>query len=306
MKITKKNAFIFIILPLIFVILGVLFFPYETYEEYNSIVTTINFLGLFLLIIGFILKTKEKSHIIKTIGWSMVAFFWSTQINYLYFYEDGDFINAFFVISGIFVLFYIAYHELLSLEKKESVSCLNWIAGAAALAGIIYSGIELTPLQMWLRETVASQSAYSLELFVDDVVLSGIFISWKTATINLIFGCTAVQSMVLFVGIILPLPNVDLKRKIIGLAVTVIPVYFLNLLRNALVVYLTGTYGDDFFPMAHNVIAKILSLIALIILLLIIIRILPEVFDEISCIIDLPKRKGPIENFLKKIVRGKK
>ena len=183
---------------------------------------------------------------------------------------------------------------------------MNWIAGSAAIAGIIYSGIELTPFQMWLRETVASQSVMVLDVFVDNITINGVFIKWQDAFINLIFACTAVQSMVLFVGIILPLPKVGLKRKIIGLAITVIPVYFLNLVRNALVVYLTGVYGDDFFPIAHNYIAKILSLIALIILLYILIKILPEVFDEISCLIDLPKRKGPIEGFIKKLIRSKK
>ena len=109
-----------------------------------------------------------------------------------------------------------------------------------------------------------------------------------------------------YAPIILPLPKVELKRKIIGLAITVIPVYFLNLVRNALVVYLTGFYGDDFFSMAHNVIAKILSLIALIILLFILIKIMPEVFNEISCLIDLPKRKGPIERFINKAIGRKK
>jgi len=303
----KKNfSIIFFLLPSILLIIGILFFPYEKHEEYNMALTSINFVGLFLLAFGYLFRKKEKSHLIKIFGWTLVAFFWSTQINYLYFYEGGDFVNAFFVIAGVFVLFYISYHEMLSIEKKDSVSCLNWIAGAAAIAGIIYSVIELTPLQMWLREIVASQSAYALEIFVDNVDVNGIFISWQTATINLIFGCTAVQSMVLFVGIILPLPTADLKRKIIGLAITIVPVYFLNLIRNALVIFLTGTYGDDFFPTAHNVIAKILSLIALIILLFILIKILPEVFDEISCIVDLPKRKGPIESFFKKIVRGKK
>jgi archaeosortase A (PGF-CTERM-specific) len=302
----EKTTLIFIILPLVFVIVGILFYPYEPQDEIITYLTYINFTGLVLLAIGYFIKLNGKGHILKIIGWSLVAFFWSTQINSLYFGEDGDIVNAFFCCAGIFVLFYIAYHEWLSIEKKESVSCLNWIAGAAAIAGFIYFGIELTPLQMWLRETVASQSAYTLEIFVDNVEIDGIFISWQTATINLIFACTAVQSMVLFVGIILPLPKVDIKYKLIGLAVTVLPVYFLNLVRNALVVFLTGNYGDDFFPIAHNVIAKILSLIALVILLFILIKILPQVFDEISCIIDLPKRKGPIERFMYKIIGSKK
>jgi len=171
---------------------------------------------------------------------------------------------------------------------------------------LIYFGIELSPLQMWLREAVASQSGLVLDIFVDNVSVDTIYIYWEDTVIKLIFACTAVQSMVLFVGLILPLPKVGLKRKVIGLAITVVPVYFLNLVRNALVIYLTGIYGDDFFSIAHNVIAKILSLIALIILLFIIIKIIPEVFDEISCIIDLPKRKGPAEKvFLNNIWRKK-
>ena len=303
---SKKIASIFFILPAIFVIIGILFFPYSTIDEKFLELAFINFSGLIILLIGYFLKEKEKSHIIKIIGWSFVAFFWSTQINTLYFGEEGDFINVFFCISGIFVLFYVAYHEWLSLEKKEPVSCLNWIAGAAAFAGLIYFGIELSPLQMWLREAVASQSGLVLDIFVDNVSVDTIYIYWEDTVIKLIFACTAVQSMVLFVGLILPLPKVGLKRKVIGLAITVVPVYFLNLVRNALVIYLTGIYGDDFFSIAHNVIAKILSLIALIILLFIIIKIIPEVFDEISCIIDLPKRKGPAEKvFLNNIWRKK-
>ena len=302
----QKTALIFIILPTIFVAVGILFFPYEPQYDTITFLSLVNFTGLILLAIGYLLKVNKKEHIIKIIGWALVAFFWSTQINALYFGEEGDLINAFFCGAGIFLLFYVAYHEWLSYEKKETVSCLNWIAGAAAIAGVIYSGIELSPLQMWLRETVASQSGMILDIFVDNVAVDSIFISWKSALINLIFACTAVQSMVLFVGIILPLPKVELKRKIIGLAITVIPVYFLNLVRNALVVYLTGFYGDDFFSIAHNVIAKILSLIALIILLFILIKLIPEVFDEISCLIDLPKRKGPIERFINKAIGRKK
>lgn len=302
----QKTALIFIILPAIFVAVGILFFPYEPQYDAITLLSLVNFTGLILLAIGYILKVNRKEHIIKIIGWALVAFFWSTQINALYFGEDGDFINAFFCSAGIFLLFYVAYHEWLSYEKKHTVSCLNWIAGAAAFAGLIYSGIELSPIQMWLRETVASQSGMVLDIFVDNVAVDSIFISWESALINLIFACTAVQSMVLFVGIILPLPKVELKRKLIGLAITVIPVYLLNLVRNALVVFLTGFYGDEFFSIAHNVIAKILSLIALIILLFILIKLIPEVFDEISCLIELPKRKGPIERFINKAIGRKK
>ena len=64
-------------------------------------------------------------------------------------------------------------------------------------------------------------------------------------------------------------------------------------------------YGPEFFGTAHNVIGKGGSLIALVILLFIVIKILPEVFDEIICLTDLYKRKGPFERFFKIIWRKK-
>jgi exosortase/archaeosortase len=53
------------------------------------------------------------------------------------------------------------------------------------------------------------------------------------------------------------------------------------------------------------VLAKIGALITLIALLFIVFKIIPELFDEISCLIDLPKRKGPVERFFINVV-GKK
>jgi len=77
------------------------------------------------------------------------------------------------------------------------------------------------------------------------------------------------------------------------------------LIRNALVTYLTGENGPEFFNMAHNVIGKGGSLIALVILLFIVIKLVPEVFDEILCITDLYKRNGPLEQTFKSIWRKK-
>ena len=66
-----------------------------------------------------------------------------------------------------------------------------------------------------------------------------------------------------------------------------------------------GTYGNDFFNIAHNIIGKGGSLIALVILLFIVVKIVPEVFDEILNLTDLYKRNGPIEKTIKKLLGGK-
>ena len=95
-----------------------------------------------------------------------------------------------------------------------------------------------------------------------------------------------------------------MKRRIIGLLITLIPIYILNLFRNAMVAFLVGRNITYFF-WAHNVISKIGALVTLIVLLLIVIKIIPEILDEILCLTDLYKRNGPLEKAFSKIWRRK-
>ena len=298
----KAFAWLFIFIPTIFIIIGLVFFPYPLLGGIEVILPLPLFIGLLLLGLGSFLKKEKVTNKLKIAGWTVFSFYWSTQINSLYFAEQGDFINAFLCIIGIYVLFYIAYHEWLSLKRNEKVECINWIAGATAIAGLIYSIIELTPLAIWLIEIVAGQSGWLLNFFTGNVSVDGRYISYNLAHIRIIFACTAVQSMVIFIGLILPLKKVNKKRKIFGLLVTVIPIYFLNLVRNAGITYLVGIYDNDFFNIAHNIIGKGGSLIALVILLLIVIKIIPEVFDEMINLTYLYKKNGPIEITIKKFV----
>lgn len=297
----KKISYFFIIIPIILLIAGFFFAPDIITIEMQQILGVPLFISLILLLYGFIRKEDIKSSKIKIAGWGLLGFYWSVQPKTLYFAEEGDIVNTVICILGVFVLYYFAYHEYLSIIRKEKISCLNWIAGASAIAGIIYFGIELTPLAPWLIEVVAFQSASLLNFFTGNVTIEGVHIFYNGAyAVTIIFACTAIQSMVIFVGMTLALnEKVVFKKKIIALLVTVVPIYFLNLIRNALIVYLIGNKITD-FSTAHNIIGKGGSLIALVILLLIIVKIVPEIFDEIICLTDLPKRKGPIENLLGK------
>ncbi len=301
-----RFSVIFFILPTLFIIIGLLFFPFPLSDEIELPLLLLLFGSLLILGIGFLIKKEQIAGKLKIIGWFLFAFYWSTRINSLYFAEGEDIVNAFLCIAGIYVLFYIAYHEWLSLKKGEKLDCLNWAAGAAAIAGLVYFGVEKTPLAQWLIDVVAVQSGLLLNVFIGNVEVHQSSIYYEGRFIvNIIFACTAVQSMVLFVGLILPLKNVIIKRKFYGLIMTVVPIYFLNLIRNASVAYLVKD-NPDFFFMAHNVIGKGGSLIALVILLLIVIKVLPELFDEIIHLIDLYKRDGPVERFFSKYFGRKK
>lgn len=297
----------FFLIPTVMLIFGYFLFPYPTSLFARQLSFVPLFLGLVFLGVGFFYRKNNIAGWVKILGWGLFSFFWATMPSFLYFSEGGDVFNAAVCIIGVYVLLYIAYHEWLSIIRDEQVSCLNWIAGGTFLAGIIYFTIEngIVPgLKEWLIENVAAQTSDVLHLFGVDASRTSDLIIYNNIPITIIFACTAIQSMVLFVGMIGALPRVRLKRKTLGLLVTVVPIYFLNLIRNAGVVYMVGS-GMTSFEMAHNVIGKTGSLLALIVLLFVTFKIVPELYDEIIGIIDLPKRKGPVELFMRRFL-GKK
>jgi len=305
----QNIAFLFITIPALMLIIGYFINPYPASDSLvTSLLQIPLFLGLILLLIGFILRNSSYSGWLKISGWIVFAFYWATQPAHLYFGEGNDIFNAVLCILGVFVLFYIAYHEWLSIKRNENISCLNWIAGASALAGIIYFGIEriaFAPwninLKEWMIERVAEQSTWILDKIIGNATVKGANISLDgNYVVTIIFACTAIQAMVIFVGMIGALPKISIKRRAIGLIITVIPIFILNLLRNAMVAFLVGRNITDFF-WAHNVISKVGALISLIVLLFILIKLIPEILDEIFCLTDLYKRDGPLERFFKKI-----
>jgi len=297
----------FFLIPTVMLIVGYVLFPYPPSLLAKQLSFLPLFLGLIFLGIGFFYKVKNTASVLKIVGWVLFSAFWATMPSFLYLSEGGDVFNAAVCIIGVYVLLYMAYHEWLSIQRNNHPSCLNWIAGGTFLAGIIYFTVEngIVPgLKEWLIENVAAHTTDLLHLFGVDAIRSQDLIMYNNMPVTIIFACTAIQSMVLFVGMIGALPHVNKKRKALGLLVTVVPIYFLNLIRNASVVYMIGS-GMVSFDIAHNVIGKAGSLLALIVLLFVTFKITPVLYDEIVGIIDLPKRRGPVELFLRRIV-GKK
>jgi archaeosortase A (PGF-CTERM-specific) len=297
----------FFLIPTIMLIVGYLLFPYPPSSQARQLSFLPLFLGLLFLGLGFFYTKKNTASILKIVGWVLFSFFWATMPSFLYLSEGGDVFNTAVCVIGVYVLLYMAYQEWLSIKRDDHVSCLNWIAGGTFLAGVIYFTIEngIVPgLKDWLIEFVAAQSTDLLHLFGINASRNQALIIYNNTPVTIIFACTAIQSMVLFVGMIGALSRVNMKRKALGLLVTVVPIYFLNLVRNAGVVFMVGSDMVS-FELAHNVIGKAGSLLALIVLLFITFKIVPELYDEIIGIIDLPKRKGPVELFLGRLT-GKK
>jgi len=305
---SQEIAFLFLLIPTIMLIIGYFIYPYDPDPDRSSLklLQIPIFLSLILLGIGFLIKKDGIGNKIKILGWMVFAFYWSTQPATLYISEGGDVFNATVCIIGVYVLSYLAYHEWLSLKRNENIGCLNWIAGASCIAGLVYYVIERTALHDWMIEVTANQSAWVLNAITGDGVAVGNSIFFNGHyVVTIIFACTAIQAMAIFIGMIGVIPKANIQRRFYGLLVTLIPIYILNHFRNAMVVFLVGNKITN-FNIAHNYISKTGALITLIILLIIVIKIIPEIFDEIICLTDLYKRNGPLEKSAKKIIGRKK
>lgn len=84
----------------------------------------------------------------------------------------------------------------------------------------------------------------------------------------------------------------DSERKWRAFLYTGPVIYFINLFRNAGIIYATNEQllGPDTFNIAHHYIGKFLSLFVLIILVFVVFEVLPEFLENILGIIDLTRR----------------
>lgn len=253
--------------------------------------------------LGFFLKNKKR-HMLIALGWILFSLYWATQPEYLFYKEDGDIFNAIFCVIGVYFLWYIAYHEYLCHKRMEDVHSLNFLAGATFVSGCVYFLIEkIDFLAAPLIKVVAGQTAWVMQVIgysvktgainIGETIYVPVFFNGNHS-VELILACTGLQSMAIFIGVIIALRNVNHKRRLKAFVVTVPVIYVLNLFRNAGVIYGMEVLNYSFYMM-HNVIGKIGSFLALILLAYLSFEILPELYDTIVSLFSLPKRRGPIE-----------
>jgi len=285
--------------------------------------------SLLLLAIGYYLSGRDHvcfgkrfpssmGHNFNIIGWLCLGFFWWIQVEHYIIIKDP--INALFCAAAVPFFGYLAYHEYQSILWDAKYEPLRWLAAMTVVSGGIYFFVERVPfLSGWLIHVVAEQSIWILNVFDIKTTLGSLDYGegsrwyrpssehqevrvsveglWKdplAPSVNIVLACTALQSMIIFVGGVI-CTKAPSNRRFYAFLATVPPIYVLNLIRNAGVVWLTyeHVWGDDTFFWAHAVIGKVGSLIALIFLAVAVFHFLPEMQDSILGVIDLPLREAP-------------
>jgi len=271
-------------------------------------------LSIALMLVSLIIRKKNKiAEIMCGAAWILFGFYWITLIPH--YYEIGDYVNI--VLITLLVLFCLLlvifasrsyrnsirnpskHHDFKKVEKKMNIFFdLTKLIVIVCLIYLPFKVVE--PLNHFLIETVAVQTTFLLNMLgyaafhqaYDEII-------YKNAHVTIILACTAIESITLFIGLVLAARSDKINRKVLALVFTVPAIYILNLLRNVFVVVAYGDmwFGANSFEIAHHYIAKIGSGVALVVLSYITLKLLPELADMILQLYDLVVEE--IQSFLK-------
>ena len=289
------------------------------YVEGESVVPIIGAIGLVALAISWHFRNKESIRL-SQIGWIFVGvYFFSGAWKYQ---EKGDLILTMMSLISLPLAIGLAYWESTASDQKAR-SALNWARGAMAYAGGPYLLIAHVPwlnvLAIWF---VASQVALFYRMSgTGDIHLGETWVEtssgkvswndwdgnrWFSADtigefpfqtelimsdgtfigINFVLACTALQSMVIFIGAISVL-DLDWKRRLRAILFTIPVIHILNIFRNVGLIWMHQTYtswsyfGMSVFEFGHNYAARFVSLFAMFFMALIMFEILPELHRHI-------------------------
>ncbi len=234
---------------------------------------------LWLSLILLLASTLTDMGIVAALGWAMFGVYWLGQPGH--YLATEDYFNA--ALAPIAALFCIYLAWIILIKGKSQAS--SWASQAAAICGIFYFPFaEIDPLKGWLIGHTTMITAGLLQAFSVPVNTEGLnVLILNGRSVEIVLACTAIESIALFAGVIISV-NAPIQRKLAALVASTLTIYLLNIVRNAFVLMAYGWdwFGSDSFYMAHNVIAKFGSTIALLAIAYLVFVLLPELLKLID------------------------
>jgi len=225
--------------------------------------------------IGFLASLIPGPHrkYAAIVGWVFIVAFLFADLPE-YFSEDNFLYPLMAILSVPFLLVTIKF----LLAEKTPVMHLT---RAAAVAFLIYAPFAYIPeVGNALITVVVGEVLWLLQIFAYPVHLDAWnIIAQNGYRVEIILACTGIQSIAIMLGVAAAVPT-NLRQKISAFLLIAPTIYILNLFRN---VFVTMAYTGQWFPYwpeiasngevgyesffwAHNVIAEMLALVALILI----------------------------------------
>jgi archaeosortase A (PGF-CTERM-specific) len=231
------------------------------------------------------------------LGWLSFAVYCYSEVSY-YLNEDEYFDAS---LALVFLAFSLLLAALMMKPKtvvngKEADDLFFTITQIALIAAVFYFPFSEIPtlerLLIYLTTTITATVLNLFNVGVYTVYPSSIYTTnsafhelYKYKPIEIILACTAIQSMVLFTGLVFGV-EAPIKRKLEAFFVSVPTIYLLNIVRNVFVAaaYFGQWFGSPLqsFYVAHGIIARIFVMVSLIAVAYAVFVILPEALDVID------------------------
>ncbi len=258
------------------------------------------FIAIALFLLALLFRRKESDGVFYSswFGKLVGALGWVSFACYCYFETLRcllleDYVRTSFALIFLAFSLLLAFLLMTTSEKRDADLVLTITKVALITAVFYFPFSEFALLGDLLIFVTAKLSVMMLNLLNVGVYMVPPSSIYSTSSsfhevykpIEIILACTAIQSMALFMGVVFGV-TAPIGRKLKAFCVSVPVIYGLNILRNALVgaAYFEQWFGSPLhsFFIAHEVLARIGSMIALIAIAYAVFVILPEALDLIE------------------------
>ena len=245
-----------------------------------------------MVISSIVPKGQTIRNLIGGVGWGFFTIHWAYQP--LHYLENNDYANivltlvvaAFcIVLARSMIMEYFNRTQMIDLSTNDQIDVVSMATSATAIGALFYFPFAQMPtLNTWIISEVTNQVMWMLNLLNYPALRE----SWDIVSLNgyrvqIILACTAIESIALFTGLIISV-NAPTKRLASAFLVSVPVIYGLNLIRDAFVIIAYGEqwFGANSFEIAHHMIAKAGSGVALFFIAYAVLKILPELLELID------------------------
>lgn len=266
---------------------------------------TVLWISISLMLLSAILPVKNSSkRIIGAGGWGIFSIHWIQQP--FHYIAIDDYVNVALTIAMsafCMLMAYTMYGEYTrKYPMKQQIDITYMATNAIAIGSVFYFPFaEIPTLKGWLIGTVTNNIMWALSMLGISAYKTGNMITYNGHTVEIILGCTAIESIALFMGLIASV-NAPIKKLLAAFMVSVPVIYILNILRDVFVVVAYGEmwFGPNSFEIAHHMIAKAGSGVALFVIAYMVMRILPEILELIDGLWDMTTEQ--MHNLRKKVL----
>jgi exosortase/archaeosortase family protein len=161
--------------------------------------------------------------------------------------------------------------KALEIKSNPPRKIIPYLVAAAIIVMTVY----YLPNYFFLEKATADHAASLLNSLGMQVQERSIGSSVFLANIQIVKECTGVQVIAVFLGLLIPLPNAPLKKKLLTLVVVSTILYAANVLRIALEFWLVYLSVLPWY-LAHYPLSLLLGIIGVFVLVLVTDRLLPE------------------------------